>query len=453
MRQALLASFTSLGMAILSASPRAVYDAVGVAGLYLYAFSAVLSVAGTNVGAGLMLLMLLVQPRRAWVDLSRHPFFLVSVVFAAYAAARAGWAMLEMPQTTDRQLDQLWEWVRLSFVWLPGWWLAQDSRRIYAVLLLMLAGFLTRIAYFMPWADLETILAGDYQPLKLGLWHIRIGLYAGVALLGTIVLGQRLRGGPGWASSWAQAARSILWLLLVLLLVEVVLVAKSRTAWIAVLAVVPVVTVIYLWPWLRAIALRAQYRILAGGALVLGLLAVVVGFNLDGIQDRAGKEEAVYEQLLHGDLEDIPETSVGLRVQAYRYALQRIAERPLFGWGTGTTRYLLDESGIKDTVGHFHNSYLEVLVRLGLLGAVLFAAGLWILARGVWRAYRDGALPRDLFWFLTGALGVFLIWNLADYRLTEVDNMAFLHLLTGIAYVYLAPPGARSGQAGVASGR
>jgi hypothetical protein len=85
------------------------------------------------------------------------------------------------------------------------------------------------------------------------------------------------------------------------------------------------------------------------------------------------------------------------RTEIYSYALKLFAEAPLFGNGS----VLMDKS-----VGHlgfpsYHNSYLDILVRHGLVGLSLFL--ILLLPPGVWRKSSFKIMAPLLFTFLLGS--------------------------------------------------
>jgi O-antigen ligase len=94
-----------------------------------------------------------------------------------------------------------------------------------------------------------------------------------------------------------------------------------------------------------------------------------------------------------------------------------------------------------DWLDHLHNTYLEVLVRFGLVGALLMVGTLGLLARGFWVAHREGRLPFDYAWFLTGALGLMAVWSLSDFRLLHPDWRSYWILMGGTMGAFWMPPG------------
>jgi O-antigen ligase len=152
----------------------------------------------------------------------------------------------------------------------------------------------------------------------------------------------------------------------------------------------------------------------------------------------------------------LPESSFAYRYQVYKFGLEKWLERPWLGWGTAASRPLIAASGRPELYNHqfgqwmanMHNAYLEILVRFGVVGAALFAAGLWQLVGALRAARRLRRLPEDYWLFLTASLVMTGIWGFGSHFLLEPWRGYWL-LLAGVIYSYaLHPPqtaGARLG--------
>ena len=112
------------------------------------------------------------------------------------------------------------------------------------------------------------------------------------------------------------------------------------------------------------------------------------------------------------------------------------------GWALGlrTVRPWIAAHGIgvgHYTPSHLHDSYLQVLVALGVCGALILAAGFVSLLRDGWRAYRADALDPRLAWLLAGWMTVLLadivldehLWRFSYLRTTQ--EMLFGLILAG----------------------
>lgn len=95
-------------------------------------------------------------------------------------------------------------------------------------------------------------------------------------------------------------------------------------------------------------------------------------------------------------------------------------------------------------MAHLHNTYLDLAVRLGLVGLLLAAALPGSLVLGLRRAVRDGLQAPDLLRFLSGALVLTAVWSLFDSRLFTLDFRLYAVLLGGIALGLAVPQRGRT---------
>jgi O-antigen ligase len=122
------------------------------------------------------------------------------------------------------------------------------------------------------------------------------------------------------------------------------------------------------------------------------------------------------------------------RETTWRKGLARIGDSPVFGWGFHADRLLLDEE-------HMHNSYLHAGIQAGVIGALLFAAGIVILwaflvKSGVLRRIRTAAAPDQA--LLTQAV---LVLGFLSARSFFESTAAFygidlLLFVPAVAYIY-----------------
>lgn len=125
----------------------------------------------------------------------------------------------------------------------------------------------------------------------------------------------------------------------------------------------------YIWPY---IGRRASF----GFAYLLGVIALIVFLTF------SGAERIQLPPILNVLLEDFSssyEKNVDSgRSQLWNAALDLISDRPLFGWGTGSTTQNVLNSGLS-----FHNWYLTVAYHFGLVGITLYI----ILFVGIWQVF------------------------------------------------------------------
>ena len=131
------------------------------------------------------------------------------------------------------------------------------------------------------------------------------------------------------------------------------------------------------------------------------------------------------------------------RTYIYDFVLGRIAERPLLGWGLGISRVL---PGGRDHVPdpnlnnheflplHPHNGVLEVWVELGAVGALGFAAIVWLVLTAIRRRSADRGAAAALAAAATAymtigmlAYGIWSSWWIATGILAAAAAIGMLH--------------------------
>ncbi len=135
--------------------------------------------------------------------------------------------------------------------------------------------------------------------------------------------------------------------------------------------------------------------------------------------------------------------SVIQRTYMYDFVLARIAERPLLGWGLETSSVLpggqervphptLDDHEF--LTSHPHNGVLEVWVELGPVGALGYAAVLWLVVGAIRRHAADRATAAALAAAATGyvvvglfAYSIWSSWWIATGILATATAIGMLH--------------------------
>ncbi|WP_051603000.1 O-antigen ligase family protein [Simplicispira psychrophila] len=157
------------------------------------------------------------------------------------------------------------------------------------------------------------------------------------------------------------------------------LLSQSRGGW---LALVGVLALGLLLVW--RIRRRTFVPLLAGAAGLLLVLTLVLGFT-PRFKERIGLATTEITGYLHTGQEN---TSLGVRLAQYKLIAQLIPQKPWLGWGA---HGFVDEMQRRVDAGEYgpemmhypqiHNDFLDVWVKVGILGvllqATLFA---WVLA-------------------------------------------------------------------------
>ena len=413
----------------------------------LYLLAASLFLAPGAVSAALALtwigFVLALAGQRA---LPTHAAVWLTAVFAIYCLVRAPFAHFG-PAGPGAAWSAALDWIQL-LVFVPvAYALRGDQRLLLRLLLLAVTGLLLGTLWRLDW---DMLLADPLGFLGsrpgFGFPTIAYALYSGSALLGLILLRERF-----WHDSSGRATvpRMTLWLLLLLLLAEGFLITQSRGAWIA-LAMTGVIGIVSAWRGpMRLPASRSR-----GAAVVLTVAALllVTTVNAPRITDRLAAEADVARALAEGEVDYRQASSLSLRWHAQVFGLRQWLARPWLGWGPGASQPLMQASGdpaLRDVDGsvlrHLHNTYLEVLVQLGVVGLALLG-GLYLLLIAVLRrAVRRGSLDADLGVFLMLALVFGAIWALFSFRALHQDWRAYWALLGGAALSFALYPKVSAG--------
>lgn len=415
-------------------------ERMGIAGAYLFAFFALLGTAPATIALVAMALAFFFS-FKDWRPLGADPLVRASLAFGCYTAVHSGTVYLTTPVTelADAAAETGADWLKL-LLFVPFAYWASRMRRPGLLLLLALLGFALGILRKIDWANFG--LAFFETRFETYLPAIAFGMFTALGALGLITLREwfwerQSHGLQRWI-------RVVCWVALLLMMLEGIVLSYSRGTWIA-FAVAALLLALLEW---RARPRRfasgvAQHSAVKVPGLILAAVATALLVSQSGhITERLLSEKEVAATVVQGDWSEVPSNSIGLRVHALRFAADLWLERPLLGWGAGSTRYLLANSERPELVSgghwlsHLHNTYAEILVQLGLVGLVLLTAIVWLLVKETVTEHRLGRVPKPLGRFLLVSLIFVLIWNLTNYRIVRHDWISFWILFTGIAFSY-----------------
>ncbi|WP_196157750.1 O-antigen ligase [Reinekea sp. G2M2-21] len=126
--------------------------------------------------------------------------------------------------------------------------------------------------------------------------------------------------------------------------------------------------------------------------------------------DRFKYENETLSAIMNRDWDNIPYSSIGIRINTWFAALEWIEQKPLIGHGGGVRQYIIHSSAklpehIKKQFGHFHNSFIELTLSYGLLGLIL---ALYPLANLLVKARQHNSFVETFTFF---SLCLFIVMN------------------------------------------
>jgi O-antigen ligase len=412
-------------------------ERLGLFGLYLFAAFAWLGT--TPATLGLVLLSLgFVLHRPDWRSLGRDPVVRLSLVLIGFLIVHSLVLAILSP-STERATTILGgggDWLKLMLFIPLAHWCAGRPERVRGLLLLAALGFTLAVLRKIDWTNFG--LEFFSTRFESYLPAIAFGMFTGLGALALIVLRPAFWG--RFPAGWPRRLGVILWTLWLLFMLEGLLLSQSRGSWLAFLGALAVLSVL---EW-RGRARRRYWLalIVVGVALLGGLLA-----QTETVQKRFSEHTGTLIDIARGETAAVESDPIGLRFKALLFAHETWSERPWFGWGAGTSRELIANSGRPEALfdhdhwlPHLHNTYVEILVQFGVIGLILMAALVWALAHAGFSAQRAGRLPADLGRFYLVALVFVLIWCLFNYRVVRTDWMFFWILVAGTLYGFRTKP-------------
>ncbi|CAK2408279.1 O-antigen ligase [Vibrio crassostreae] len=163
-----------------------------------------------------------------------------------------------------------------------------------------------------------------------------------------------------------------------LLMLLVTLISQSRQVWLA------LTLVILITPIFRIMVIPNVKR---NNTLVLysSLLVLLLSMSQSEIiQYRLLKESGTVQAIVSGNFDNIPMTSIGIRVNSWIEAIHWIKNKPLIGSGSEAIKQVIQQSskftGHLKGFGHLHNYHIETLVAYGVLGLlVVYSLYYWVV--------------------------------------------------------------------------
>jgi O-antigen ligase len=392
---------------------------IGLVGLYLFSFFALLSIAGANLGLGLMIIGLLLS-RQAWRGLLSQSITWLCLLIIIYILIRAYWSMGEIASAQKVQLNQARDWVQLFLFFIPAWWLSQSPHRIQISITLMFFGLALGMISALDGETLSQITQGVRSGLHFGK-PIILGFDCAAAILGLTALCMYWLDVKHDSSRSRITLRLGLTLLAILFFTQGLIISQSRGVWLAILFALPMLflTLRYAGPSTRNNPIRLRYPII--GLVVI--ITLILAFNWNTISQRVTSEGNEWSAIVNEGLDKAPLGSSAYRLHLWRFGLHKWLERPLFGWGPGTTHALVEaenDIALQDPPGssfdHLHNAYLEVVFQLGMLGIVLIALISGVMISKLMADYRRKSVSVYFLAFLMSNFMLIAVYSLTDFR-------------------------------------
>lgn len=373
---------------------------------------------GAELDAGYRLIALLFGVALAlrWIPIRQDPLVLLALIFPLFLVVAHLWQSHTISEDIFGGSHARQYWISFFF-FIPIAYATTIWQRIspFVILGSAAAGLVFFLVLHAPSSDWTHAWAG--QRVAYGFPNAQhSGVVFGAGLLAMIVFLPRSIGLP----LRSRAVGLPLLLAFGALMLWGVVTTQVRAVWLGLL-VAAVVTAV-LWAFQRA-GQRSRLDRRSFSMLLITCVIVVLGALSFDAPNRVIKRiatEQISLETISGAIRFEPgsyHSSATVRLASWSASLEWIAERPLLGWGGRTAKRLIRlddrfDEWFKQHFGHLHNSYLEVLVAIGFVGASLLVALIYLVARQVILARRTGRMPLDVFIF---AWAFFAYWCVVNF--------------------------------------
>ena len=424
---------------------RSFIDNMAAAGLLLFSFFSFLGTAGANLGLALIVLSFIARIRIIWPELIRSRVFIWAVVSFLYLVAHTAVTVLYSPEFSETHIAEALKWGRLGIFICIAWWLSENPQLIQQVLILALAGFVIGTLSSIDWTNLESALYGTRSGFHMKL--TKYGVISGVAILGLFVfVMEALKTSHKTRSDYIKI---VILMSVLAMIVQANITAQARSAWLSLLIALPAVLV--LGVVIRTGSRPRSSTDIKALIIIFICIAPVLAINSSGIVKRITKEKVALTEVFSTERVKLPDTSFTVRAAVYQYGLEKWLEKPFFGWGAYSTgRFIrkIDEmtkeaqatSTREDSeyvqLGHFHNTYLEILIRFGVVGLIIILCTVYCIVISLWRAFKAGRIEKEYILFCFGSLLLLAVWSLFDFRITRYDGRFLWYLISGLSLSY-----------------
>ena len=407
------------------------------------------------IGFALVIVAFLFQTKIWWPILKKDTVARVYLALVVYIVAYALFATHEFPETLRAQRIAVADWMHWLLFIPVAWVVCQHNKNLNIWLLLLAVGLLIRVLTNMEWDKLASIFS--WPRTGFGLVETVFAPVAGMTTLGFLLLANRMTRPTVQAGRWSGLVFSGLWLAGLVIMLESLVLAQTRGVWLAAAIVFPVGLAVRYEYWLRNHAFKSAKNI-AMMVFILAIVGFFIHLNSTSLSSRIKSESLqsapdlvtkTVEGSVEGDKKVILTTGISYRLILWGIGLKSWKERPLLGWGPGTSEYLVEQADndlLKQHVTlqngkelslhltHLHSVYLEIMVRFGVLGGILFFATPFLLLRGVRKAYLSGSVPWDYACFIFAGWGFLAMEAFTDFQIFKFAWRNFCVIWVALSY-------------------
>ena len=422
----------------------------GILSLYVYAFFWLLDIEISRIGESLMFLFFVVmliynKPKFMW----KEPVPYVLIVWIIFQIAMYQWATARFPDLAEDHINEARTITNVFMFMVVAWWLGGVSKNSAILLLLCATGYLFGATF-----QEGGLLDGSskffrYERMDFGYKNAQhTAVYSTFVFFSLVCLRARIL--SYIPKNYTLLINLLIYITIIFSIVAIVA-SEARATWLGLIVTVTIFTTMYIARKIKGHhkknKLKHSRKLLAKETIwfvisVTVILITLVAYDAPKIiNKRLQAEYDVFHMLMEGNTENLGLSSVGIRIDSWRKAIEWIKERPITGWGAQSRKALLLKSDwstwFKKTFRHLHNSYFEILVSYGIIGFSLFAGLFVYIWYRSWQAWKAGIIPDEIMLF-AGLWSIYwLIVNFFEsYVIFSATGNYINAIVAGILYTY-----------------
>lgn len=377
-------------------------------------------------------------------ELRKDPLIILGMCFFLYTVISIIWHRLTLPDhfpptTSDRRFLRVLYFIAIAYAiarsgWLTAW-------RLLAVAFMGLVAYLS-----ISFNQAEWLLAWQGERVDFGIHNAQhTGVVFAICALSLSIFTPRFYQWLKQAAPVIALVSALLWAAALLFSLWGVFVSQTRGVWLGlgIAALLFPVVLALACKLHRTSPVSLRKPILAGIMAVVAFSILAAGFNLPSrVSDRLAAEHVTWESLRQAATHETQQlSSIEIRVASWSAAADWIMEKPFMGWGGRGSRPLIRQSELfsdefKKTYNHLHNSYLQVLVEIGLVGAMFIVALMTLFGRATIRGYQRRAMPLDVFLFSWLFFIFWLVVNVFESYIIYTSGTYLVAIVAGFCYSF-----------------
>jgi O-antigen ligase len=416
-------------------------NGVGVIGLFIFAFGIFFKDQTANDGILIMGIAFVLTFRPIGKRLIRDPLLVFGSIFFLFVSILAVRAIIDFDGYQVMIINRMFLYgCTFLLMFLVAFWMYQARGKWNWLFFTFLTGFLAQIIRKGEWANFTEVALLYWTGVNragFGFSVNRFGLWSAIILLACALLHKRLWGCS--ENKFWYGIRIIFWLFMCSVSAMGLVFSQSRAAWLA-SAIVTIPIVLY------QLYKTKQLKFKAIALLVIISVGVAFLTNLPEIVGRRVlSDKGSYKKLIEGNIDIQTEFVTGIpsideRLQIYKLFFEKWKERPLLGYGPGTSEILLKRVDSQyekiSRYDHFHNILFDLTLQLGVVGLILYAGCFFIIIRQLVRGKQRGQLELDYYLVAFGGLALIAIAAQSAQPLNDTKGLYAVGLLGGIGYAW-----------------